>query len=295
MISHPEASARRPLPSGQTGRALRSGITPEELYLDLLKRVLSRTGFPSTFRLVPAGRQLRHLPRRAVQRVLAARGLQLVLKPEAALRLTGGDWPSDAETMIGTLRLDNLQECVTTVVGDGVPGDLMETGVWRGGASIFMRGVLKAYGVTDRVVWAADSFQGLPPPDAERFPDDAGDIFSGYGALAVSVDDVKANFDRYGLLDDQVRFLPGWFRDTLPDAPVERLAVLRLDGDMYESTIVALEALYPKLSPGGFLIVDDYGAVPACKAAVDKYRADNDIEEPIETIDWGGVFWRRSH
>jgi O-methyltransferase len=85
--------------------------------------------------------------------------------------------------------------------------------------------------------------------------------------LAVSLEQVKANFDRYGLLDDQVRFLKGWFRDTLPVAPIERLAVLRLDGDMYESPMDTLVNLYPKLSEGGYVIVDDYGAIPACRQA----------------------------
>ena len=69
--------------------------------------------------------------------------------------------------------------------------------------------------------------------------------------LAVSEAEVRANFQRYGLLDDQVRFLPGWFKDTLHDAPIERIAVLRLDGDLYEATIQALDALYPRLSPPG--------------------------------------------
>ncbi|MEA2716236.1 MAG: O-methyltransferase [Actinomycetota bacterium] len=270
-----------------------SPLGPEDLYLDLLKRVLTRSGFDSSYRLVPAGRQLRHLPRRALQRALRAGGLQLVMEADAAMRSEGKDWPSDAETMIGALRLDNLQHCITDVIARGVPGDLIETGVWRGGATIFMRGVLKAYGVTDRRVWVADSFQGLPKPDPDRFRDDTGDIFWGYDALAVSIDQVKANFERYGLLDDQVRFLPGWFRDTLPTAPIEQIAVLRLDGDMYESTIVALEALYPKLAPGGYAIVDDYKAVDACKAAVDDYRRDQGITEPIHEIDWGGVFWQR--
>ena len=84
---------------------------------------------------------------------------------------------------------------------------------------------------------------------------------------------VKENFQRYGLLDEQVRFVKGWFRDTLPHVPIERLAVLRLDGDLYESTIQALDGLYHKLSPGGFVIVDDYGNVPACRQAVNDFRA----------------------
>ena len=133
---------------------------------------------------------------------------------------------------------------------DGVPGDLIETGVWRGGATILMRAILKARGVTDRVVWVADSFAGLPAPNAARYPLDAGINLHRFPQLAVTLERVQDNFRRYGLLDDQVRFLKGWFRDTLPAAPIERLAVLRLDGDLYESTIQALESLYDKLSAG---------------------------------------------
>ncbi len=162
-----------------------------------------------------------------------------------------------------------------------MPGDFIETGVWRGGASIFMRAVLKAYRDTTRTVWVADSFQGLPKPDAKRYPADAGDRHWSYSELAVPLEVVKANFARYGLLDDQVRFLVGWFRDTLPPglARSGRFAVLRLDGDLYESTMDALTNLYPKLSVGGFAIIDDYGAVPACKAAVEDFRAQQGITE----------------
>jgi O-methyltransferase len=88
--------------------------------------------------------------------------------------------------------------------------------------------------------------------------------------------------------------LPGWFRDTLPSAPIERIAVLRLDGDMYESTMIALQSLYPKLSTGGFLIVDDFGAIPTCAEAVHDYRRENAIVDPLERIDWTGVYWRKS-
>jgi len=76
-----------------------------------------------------------------------------------------GQWPSHAHTMIGLERLDNIRECLEGVLAEGVAGDLIETGVWRGGATIFMRAVLKAHGVADRTVWVADSFSGLPQPD----------------------------------------------------------------------------------------------------------------------------------
>lgn len=156
-----------------------------------------------------------------------------------------------------------------------------------------MRGVLAAYGVRDRTVWVADSFAGLPAPDPARWPADAGDSHHKATVLAVSEAEVRENFRRYGLLDDQVRFLPGWFRDTLPTAPIERLAVLRLDGDMYESTIEALNALYPRLSDGGFCIIDDYGAVEGCRRAVEDYRSSHQVEDPMIKIDLTGVYWRK--
>jgi O-methyltransferase len=111
--------------------------------------------------------------------------------------------------------------------------------------------------------------------------------------LAVPLERVRELFARYGLLDDRVRFLPGWFADTLPRAPIERLALLRIDADLYESTGDALAALYDKVSSGGFVIVDDYGCIPACRTAVDEFRAARGIQEPLEIIDWTGVFWRR--
>ncbi len=209
-------------------------------------------------------------------------------------RAEGRDWPAMALTMIGLHRLNNLQDCAETVIRDNVPGDLLEAGVWRGGASLLMRGVLQAHGVKDRRVWLADSFAGLPPPNAAKYPHDAGIDLYKSPELAVSLEQVQENFRRYGLLDGQVKFLKGWFRDTLPTAPVERLAVLRLDGDLYESTMDTLTHLYPKLSPGGFLIVDDYGAVEACRLAVHDYRKAHGIADPIRQVDWTGHYWRRS-
>ncbi|MGH9320737.1 MAG: TylF/MycF family methyltransferase [Vicinamibacteria bacterium] len=213
---------------------------------------------------------------------------------EPEIRAEGLDWPTVAHTMIGVRRLENVRTSVEDVLARDVPGDLIETGVWRGGASIFMRAILKAHEVTDRVVWVADSFRGLPPPNPEKYPKDAGDQHHTVAHLRVSREAVEENFRRYDLLDHQVRFLEGWFRDSLPDAPIERLAVMRLDGDMYESTLDAFVHLYPKLSPGGYVIVDDYGATPACRAAVDDFRRSESIEEPMRWIDWTGVYWRRA-
>lgn len=213
---------------------------------------------------------------------------------KAGLREQGLGMPTNGQTMIGLKRLDNLQYCIEDTLATGVPGDLIETGVWRGGATILMRAVLKTYGVEDRRVWVADSFEGLPPPDPDQYKQDKGSRLHTREELAVSLEQVKANFERYGLLDEQVCFLKGWFRDTLPEAPIERLAVVRLDGDMYESTMDGLVNLYPRLSAGGYLIVDDYGAVGACRQAVHDYREAHAIHDEIRSIDWTGVFWQRS-
>jgi O-methyltransferase len=270
--------------------------TSQAQYLQLLKRVLTRTDFPNSYSLVhrrPWRLDPRHFAFAATQRLLARKGYYLIVKGNDALRAKGDDWPSDAETMAGMARLDSLQTCIETILRDDIPGDLIETGVWRGGASIFMRGVLSAYAVADRTVWVADSFDGLPPPDAEKYPADANARFHQDDQLAVSLDEVKANFARYQLLDPQVQFLKGWFKDTLPDAPIDHLALIRLDGDMYESTVDAINSLYPKLSPGGFLIVDDY-SIASCRQAVDEFRRSNSISDPIERIDRNAVLWRRS-
>jgi O-methyltransferase len=209
-------------------------------------------------------------------------------------RAEGKDWPLFGQTMVGFDRLDNLRHCIEAVIADGVPGDLIETGVWRGGASIYMRGVLQAHGVADKTVFVADSFEGLPPPNPDENPADAGANWHTADHLAVSLEDVQENFRRYDLLDDQVEFLKGWFKDTLPGVRDRTWSLIRLDGDMYESTMDGLNNLYEGLSPGGFLIVDDYSSIEACRRAVDDFRASNGIEEPIQEIDWTGVYWRKS-
>jgi O-methyltransferase len=216
------------------------------------------------------------------------------VKYEPNLREHGWDWPSKGFTMIGLKRLRNLRAVIESVIGTNVPGDIMETGVWRGGAGIMARAVLAAYGVGDRRVILADSFAGLPPPNAAAYPADAGSAFHTYAELAVPLDEVKRNFAKFGLLDEQVVFLPGWFKDTLASAPVEQLAVLRLDGDMYESTIQALESLYDRVSTNGWIVIDDYEVVPACRAAVHDYLAARKLTPEIYPIDGVGVFFRKT-
>ena len=268
--------------------------TATDLYLDLIKRELTRTLDP--VELVPVAPDST-LKRAAIAPLLffARRaGMEVVRQHEIdlAVREKGGDWPREAETMVGLRRLENIQNAVRTVIDEGVPGDWVETGVWRGGASIFARACLAAYGDTERVVWLADSFEGLPKPTLPQDETGGAEMLWSYDELAVGVDTVRRNFERYGLLDERVRFLVGWFSDTLPDAAIDEIAILRLDGDLYESTIDAL-VLYDKVSSGGFVIVDDYQVIPACSQAIDDFRRDREITAPIVPIDSDAVYWRK--
>jgi O-methyltransferase len=254
------------------------GPEPEELrraYLDVLKLSLCDLGGTSTTSVWrdPEGevmsRQLRG--------------------DDLAIRALGADWPLQGLTMVGLNRLDDLQGCVETIVRDGVEGDLIEAGSWRGGASILMRATLDTLG-GGRTVWVADSFEGFPVPD-ERHPET--EPFAVVSFLAVPLEDVKDHFARYGC-ERGVKFVPGFFQETLPGLVGGSWSLLRLDGDSYEATRTTLECLYPGLQAGGYVVVDDYGAVEECQRAVDDFRRQEGIDDPIEQVDWTCSRWRRT-
>ena len=272
--------------------ALATTSATADLYLDLLKRALTRDLCQDLYAEVPPNtstfkKAVRYRAYAAVLKVLRPMNLSLV----QTTRPTG-------ETMIGMGHMNNLHHCLERVIAERVPGDVIETGVWRGGATIFMRAFLQVHR-DPRNVWVADSFEGLPKPDDKKYPQDKGDALWSQSYLAVSEEQVKANFRKYHMLDSQVKFLKGFFSDTLPAAPIGALALMRLDGDMYESTIVALRSLYPKLSPGGFVIVDDFGMIPACDQAVHDFRKEAGVTEDLQTIGYVrgnplGAFWQRN-
>lgn len=230
---------------------------PKELYIDLLKRAVINTIYDYSLALDE-----------------------------------GRNWPTQAHTMIGIKRANNIHELLKNVIENNISGDFVETGVWRGGATILMRGILKAYDITDRKVWVCDSFKGFPPPDTDKYPADKGLNLHLCPQLAISLDVVKSNFAKYGLLDNQVVFLEGFFRYTLPSAPIDNIAVLRLDGDLYESTMDSLTSLYSKVSVGGFVIIDDM-CIAACIKAVSDFRRDNNITSPLIKVDWTGAYWQK--
>jgi hypothetical protein len=264
-----------------------------DLYVDHLKRCLTGTLEKEEFLARrPAGL------RGHLYDLLRKRGLSVgrmrPINQDAALEGRLWEPPEHGLTMVGHRRLDNLRLCLDQIIADDVQGDVIEAGVWRGGASIFMKAILEAHG-DRRGLWLADSFEGLPPPDPDRYPADDGLDLSPavHPELSQSLETVRDNFLRYGLLDERVTFVKGWFRDTLPELRDRQWALVRLDGDLYESTMDGLTNLYPGLSAGGFLVIDDFGAIPACEQAVEDYRAEHGIETRMETIDWTGIYWRK--
>lgn len=275
-------------------------IKPESLYLSLIKKTLSFLLWPEPPTTLIDYASAYEPLKKYIQNIAKCLDLDpnhIKISYDYGYsdikRIEGQIWPVYADTMIGLKRLDNLQYCIETILQDKIDGDLIETGVWRGGATIFMRSVLAAYKVKDRKVFVADSFEGLPKPDVINYPQDIVSNLHEYRYLAISLENVMFNFERYGLLDEQVVFLKGWFKDTLPNAPINKLSILRLDGDNYESTINALENLYSKLSPGGFCIIDDL-TITRCRNAVSDFRKKNKIRCKIIPVDNDCGFWRKS-
>lgn len=187
-----------------------------------------------------------------------------------------------ALTMIGPRLLDDFRMLIERAVADDVPGHIVETGVWRGGACIWAAGVLENLG-SDKLVYVCDSFCGLPPATHPKetldFPE---------SSLAVSLEEVEDNFVRRGLSHRAV-FVKGWFRDTMPslDVPV---SVLRLDGDLFESTDDVLKYMYGRVSRGGYVIVDDY-QLPSCRRAVDEFRSRQHLRGSLPKR--AGVWWQK--
>jgi O-methyltransferase len=269
--------------------------TPSELYLDLMKKLLTRVLFARGIErhtIYARGAKSRLLS--GLNHFASRVNLEFVrLVPTSAADYieSGGAAErrvEDAETMLGIRQLDQMQRCIVDVLENNIPGDILEAGVWRGGMTIFMRAVLKAYRNVERKVWVVDSFEGFPAIDRKH------DTFDwSEGHFAVSLANVQSHFARYGLLDDQVCFLKGFFSDTLPDPRIGKLSILRVDADLYTSTMEVLSALYPSLSVGGYAVFDDYQNLPDCRRAIDEYRQANGIIEEIVPIDQRAVFWKK--
>ncbi len=208
----------------------------------------------------------------------------------------GNYWPLRAHTMVGRQRLDNIKYCIEYCLEHNIPGDFLEAGVWRGGACIYAAAVLKVNG-SNRKVYVADSFSGVPPPDKINYPQDKKDNHYLKTYLSVSQKKVEDNFRIYDLLYENVIFVKGLFKDSLPKLDVKSLAVLRVDGDMYSSTMQVLDALYDKVPIGGFVILDDFSkrthaSLRAKEGAID-FRAKRNVPGRMYRIDYQSVYWQK--
>lgn len=265
-----------------------------ERYLDLIKRFLIRYEFDEE---IIEYRDIRVTSRyRRILKLLSKflpediKLLEMGKKRELSERLEGKDWPVTAESMVGLKRMNQLHDALRTIERERLPGDIVETGVWRGGALIFAASFLEVNEIYGRKVFGCDSFEGLPKPSID-YPVDFGDSHFKYSYLSVSIDQVKKNLRKYNVGMDQVTLVKGWFSDTLHKIETERIAILRLDGDMYSSTIEALEALYHKVVSGGFVIIDDFSLKGAHQAVVD-FLHSRAITVEFEEIDEASAFFR---
>jgi cephalosporin hydroxylase len=225
-------------------------------------------------------------PARHMQKEM--RELQASRRVGAIISGDGQAPPGIAYTTMGRERLDHLEHCLDTIRGELVKGDLVECGAGRGGGAIFLRGYLEAFEMQNRDVWVADPFSAAPPPAEET--DSATARLNLKGDLNI----VRDAFARFELLDERVRFLQGPFDSTLADAPIEKVALLRVDGSAAQSADTVLEALYDKIPLGGFVVIDSYGS-EGCREAIDAFRERRGVDEALERVGWGSVSWRKMH
>ena len=180
-------------------------------------------------------------------------------------------------TLLNKDQLDLIEKAILSIEERRVPGDFIEAGIWRGGAIILMRALIDAYSLDGRRVFAADSFAGIPKN--VRAVNDPVDEWN--DRWVASLDEVQRSIDRFGLLDEKVLFVVGFFEDSLKHLAGERFSLVRLDSDSYDSVETSLEHLYPITSKGGIVIIDDWH-LPGCKMAVLDYRERYGITDQIQ-------------
>jgi hypothetical protein len=279
--------------------AVQATLSPaEDAYLELLRRCLTRDVIQEPF--APASARpasVKGFLLESAQKAIARKGLTIVRHDETTEedRVEGRGWPASAETMMGLRRLEFFQSCLVDIIKNGLPGDLFEAGCWRGGAVIFMLGVLRALGDTSRRVWAADSFRGYPAPTGQSFDVDH-HLFRRSDYFSISRAEFEKNVRRYGLLGPRLHVLEGWFSESIPAAPIEKVSLIRIDVDGYEGVRDTLKLLYPKLSLSGYVLIDDIRQ-PGAKRAVDEFFAESGLSEEILQVpqaDPRAVYWRKT-
>lgn len=205
-------------------------------------------------------------------------------------------------SLVGTGGLEVTDWAARHVIDQGVPGDMIELGVARGGCAALLGMQIAQPAVTGRTLWLFDSYEGLPEPGENDYVEEGdatGDHVrplpagSCYGAL----EEVRwLVLDKCGVPEDRVEFVKGWFENTVPETKdrIEKVSVLRMDGDWYDSTMISLEAFYDKVSPGGIVIIDDYESCIGSKRAVDEFIATRSLPVTLQPDGRGGRWFEKS-
>lgn len=249
-----------------------------EIYLELIISIVSATAFGSQEKSI--------IPKLREKRAVA--------EFDPAKRLKGNDWTYLGDTMTGIVRLNNVRNLLRDVMHNNINGDYIETGVWRGGSSVFAKAVMSTeLQGKNRKSYVCDSFRGLPSGDRNIHKGDQGWDHTPY--LEVPDLIVAENFLKLNLLDSKVIFVKGFFKDTMPILrdKIESLAIMRLDGDMYQSTVDVLYNLYNKLNVGGYVIIDDWFGFPAKDACEDFFKV-HKFSPKIVPVDTHAAYFKKT-
>ncbi len=188
-------------------------------------------------------------------------------------------------TMVTNKNLVTLYNLVREVTRARLPGDIVECGVWNGGSAAVMGyadAQENAHESSRRTIWLFDSFEGLPPVTEKDVNVKKENYFVGWNKGSITA--VKNAFSKLGLPLDHVKVVPGWFETTLKTAGVERIAILHIDADWYESVKIVLDVFYEKIVPGGYVILNDFGTWDGCNQAVDDFFAEHGLSDICLTI-----------
>ncbi len=267
-------------------------------YRSFLKKIqpsgILRVKLEKDLRLEPAYEEYyrlleQHPLRKQMSQLSYQLSLRFVLKYDKFMQHTA------AYSMCMPTQMYNIIDCVEQALHDNIPGDLFEAGSWKGGMGILMKEILRRHDNHERQVWLADAW-GQEFPAAVTDNDlDISPILNRLFVGSVTRDSVESNFREFLLYDDKVNLIEGYFKYTLPNVAVDSIAVLRLDADLYNSTMDALNHLYAKVSAGGYIIVDDYGIeLCDCKQAIHDFRDKHGINDPIHMVDLQCAYWRKS-
>jgi O-methyltransferase len=192
-------------------------------------------------------------------------------------------------SMVGPARIQNLARLAQRIEDERIPGDVVECGVYKGGtAAILARSATRS--PLARTVWLFDTFEGMPPATAADGPEAA----SWVGNLSSSPRRVKKLLRRTGADLARVRIVPGLFQDTFPLLHIQQIALLNIDADWYESVKLCLETFYNAVMPRGFISIDDYGAWPGCRRAVDEFFQSHALSYPLQPVDDTAHWFQKS-